>query len=79
VNPRLPGYVAKAVLAERLRTLQTFTFVACDDVRARSMEMLGERVSRICHYRLVNAEGTRYYSFFLTGDNRVATFWSTTE
>ena len=43
------------------------------------MEMLGERVSRICHYRLVNAEGTRYYSFFLTGDNRVATFWSTTE
>jgi hypothetical protein len=43
------------------------------------MEMLGERVSRVCHYRLVNAEGTRYYSFFLTGDGRVATVWSTTE
>ena len=79
VNPRLPGYVGKNVLAERLRTLQSFTFVTCDDVRARNMEMLGERVSRICHYRLVNAEETRYYSFFLTGDNRVATFWSTTE
>ena len=79
VNPRLPGYVGKNVLAERLRTLQSFTFVTCDDVLARSMEMLGERVSRICHYRLVNAEETRYYSFFLTGDNRVATFWSTTE
>jgi len=79
VNPRLPGYVAKGVLTERLRTLQSFTFVICDDVRARAMEILGERVSRICHYRLVNAEGTRYYSFWLTDDNRVATIWSTTE
>ena len=79
VNPRLPGYVTKGVLTERLRTLQSFTFVTCDDVRGRNMEMLGERVSRVCHYRLVNAEGTRYYSFFLTGDGRVATVWSTTE
>jgi hypothetical protein len=79
VNPRLPGYVGKDTLTERLRTLQSFTFVTCDDVRGRNMEMLGERVSRICHYRLVNAEGARYYSFFLTGDGRVATFWSTTE
>ena len=79
VNPRLPGYVGKNVLAERLRTLQSFTFVTCDDARARAMEILGERVSRVCHYRLVNAEGTRYYSFFLTDDGRVATVWSTTE
>ena len=79
VNPRLPGYIGKAVLTERLRTLQSFTFVTCDDVRGRNMEILGERVSRICHYRLVNAEGSRYYSFFLTGDGGVATFWSTTE
>ena len=79
VNPRLPGYVTKGVLTERLRTLQSFTFVTCDDVRGRNMEMLGERVSRVCHYRLVNAEGTRYYAFFLTDDGRVATFWSTTE
>jgi hypothetical protein len=43
------------------------------------MEMLGEGVSRVCHYRLVNAEGTRYYSFFLTDDGGLATFWSTTE
>jgi len=79
VNPRLPGYVGKDTLTERLRTLQSFTFVTCDDVRGRNMEMLGERLSRVCHYRFVNAEGTRYYSFFLTGDGRVATFWSTTE
>src|SRR5437870_1876127 len=38
VNPRLPGYVSKNVLAERLRTLQSFTFVTCDDVRGRNME-----------------------------------------
>jgi hypothetical protein len=67
------------VLAERLRTLQNFTFVTCDDVRARAMERLGERVSRVCHYRLVSAEGTRYYSFWLTSDGRVATFLSTME
>jgi D-alanyl-D-alanine carboxypeptidase len=79
VNPKLRIYIAKDVLTERLRTLQSFTYVTCDDVRGRNMEMLGEGVSRVCHYRLVNAEGTRYYSFFLTDDGRVATFLSTTE
>jgi len=43
------------------------------------VERLGARVSRVCHYRMVNAEETRYYSFWLTADNTVADFWSSTE
>jgi hypothetical protein len=36
-------------------------------------------VSRVCHYRMVNADETRYYSFWLTADSAVADFWSSTE
>src|SRR5260370_42667389 len=59
VNPRLPFYVGKAVLAERLRTLQGFTFVACADVRARAMERLGKPASRGRHPRSRPADGAR--------------------
>ncbi len=44
-----------------------------------SLERHGERVSRVCHYRLVNATATYYYSFWLAGDGRIADFWSSTE
>jgi D-alanyl-D-alanine carboxypeptidase len=71
--------VVRHELADRLRTLHAFTFVTCDDTRARTLERHGERVSRVCHYRLVNTYGTYYYSFWLLPDGRIADFWSSTE
>jgi len=67
------------VTAERLATLKSFTFVTCDDVRGRAMERFGATVHRICHYRLINAAEIRYYSFWLTGEGRIADIWSSTE
>ena len=82
LQPVLATYITpigRAIVGERLATLKSFTFVTCDDVQARSLQRLGARVSRVCHYRAVNADETRYYSFWLTADNAVADFWSSTE
>jgi hypothetical protein len=67
------------VLADRLSTLRSFTFIACDDARGLAAERHGARVSRVCHYRMVNATETRYDSFWLTADGHIADLWSSTE
>jgi CubicO group peptidase (beta-lactamase class C family) len=77
VTPGLRAAINRPLLARRLGTLQSFTFITCDDEQGR--ERWGDRVQRICHYRGVNAAGTRYYSFWLADDGRVVDFWSTTE
>jgi D-alanyl-D-alanine carboxypeptidase len=82
VLPVLASYITpigRAIVGERLATLKSFTFVTCDDVQARSLQRLGARVSRVCHYRATNADETRYHSFWLTAENAVADFWSSTE
>ena len=82
VTPGLSQYFTtfiRQLLTERLSTVKSFTFVACDDVRSRATERLGVAVDRVCHYRLINAAETRYYSFWLTGDGRIADIWSSTE
>ena len=71
--------VGRAITGERLATLKSFTFVTCDDAAGRGLERLGLRIARVCHYRLLNADETRYYSFWLTADNVVADFFSSTE
>jgi len=71
--------LARTLTAERLKTLREFTFVTCDELGVHTIERHGARVARICHYRLVNADETRYYSFWLTADGAVADFWSSTE
>jgi len=82
LQPVLATYITpigRAIVGERLATLKSFTFVTCDDVQARSLQRLGARVGRVCHYRAINADETRYHSFWLTADNAVADFWSSTE
>lgn len=69
----------RRALAHDLATLQAFTFITCDDTRTRLLERHGERVSRVCHYRFVNATATYYYSFWLLPDGRIADLWSSTE
>ena len=71
--------MGRTLMAERLKSMREFTFVTCDDVSAKSMERLGTRVARVCHYRLVNADETRYFSFWLRADDVVVDFWSSTE
>jgi CubicO group peptidase (beta-lactamase class C family) len=82
VNPFTRAYftpLAREIMGERLKTLREFSFVTCDEAGTRAIERHGARVARVCHYRLVNAEETRYFSFWLTADGGVADFWSSTE
>jgi len=77
VTPGLRAAISRATLARRLGTLQSFTFITCDDERGR--ERHGDQVKRVCHYRAVNAFGTRYYSFWLAADGRVVDLGSLAE
>ena len=69
----------RTLMAERLKTLREFRFVTCDEMGARPDQRHGDLVARVCHYRLVNADETRYYSFWLRADGVVIDIWSSTE
>jgi len=69
----------RALTAERLKTMREFTFITCDEMAARPSARHGDLVARVCHYRLVNADETRYYSFWLRADGVVIDVWSSTE
>ena len=71
--------LGRTLMGERLKTLREFTFVTCDEYGARQPERYGERVARVCHYRLVNADETRYVSFWQRAEGVVVDFWSSTE
>src|SRR2546427_6381174 len=82
VVPFTRGYftpIGREIIGERLKTLREFSFVTCDELGARALERHGARVARVCHYRLINADETRYVSLWLTADGAVADFWSSTE
>lgn len=68
---------AQRVLAERLRTLQSFALLACDELAQPAVGRRGDPVARRCYYRAVNASETRYYTFWLAPDGRVADVTST--
>lgn len=77
VSPRLRSLITPAtrkLLGARISALKSFTFIACDQVGAREVVRLGERVSRACYYRMLTGSETRYYTFWLTADGRVAEF-----
>ena len=76
LNPVYRRYIASA---SSLKEMKSFTFVACDDVQERRIDRFGVRVSRVCYYKLVNALDTRYLSFYLTVDNKVADIRSSPE
>ena len=66
-------------LSARLKALKSFTFLACDDVRKHGIERFGTRVSRICNYKMIAGDETRYYTFYLAEDGQVAFYQSSTE
>ena len=53
--------------------------LACDDVRKHGIERFGTRVSRICNYKMIAGDETRYYTFYLAEDGQVAFYQSSTE
>ena len=60
------------VLGKRLVELRAFTYITTDDARGGGAERLGVPVSRLVHYEMVTGSETRYYTFWLTADGRVA-------
>ncbi len=70
---------ARAALAARAEDAESFTFLACDGSQERPIERFDLQVSRICYYKLVTEQDTRYVSFYLTPDAKVADIRSSTD
>jgi len=70
---------SRRILAARLAALTEFSFLTCDDVRGQPVTRLGVPVTRLCYYKMATGPETRYYTFWLTPDDRMADFRSTTE
>ena len=66
-NPAVP-----AKLAERLREVKSFVFLASEEIGGRGIERSGVPVQRVCHCKMVTGSETRYYTFYLGPDDKVA-------
>ena len=51
---------------------RSFTYIASDDVRGRALFRFGVPIVRLDHYELVTDRETRYYTFAVTDDERLA-------
>jgi CubicO group peptidase (beta-lactamase class C family) len=80
----LPGLTAamrpnmaeiKRVLGKRIAELRSFTYITTD-AREANAEWLGVPIRELVHYQMVTASETRYYTFWLTADGRIANFTS---
>jgi len=69
----------RAAFAVRPKDTESLTFLACDGAPERPIERFDMRVSRICYYKLVTEQETRYVTFYLTVDGKVADIRSTTD
>ena len=65
-----------ATLAERLKEQEEFSYLGSDDVSRRGVHRYGAAVSTICYYRMRTRTGTRYYTFYLTADEKLASYQS---
>jgi CubicO group peptidase (beta-lactamase class C family) len=63
---------SRETLARRLKNGGSFDFLAYTDVKDKGIERLGSPVVGLWHYRLVTADRTIYYTFYLTSEGRVA-------
>jgi CubicO group peptidase (beta-lactamase class C family) len=72
----IPASSAK-IIATRLKEMRSFTFITCD--RGGNAVRLGAAIAQVCHYKMVTGDETRYYSFWLTPEAKVADFRSATE
>jgi hypothetical protein len=68
-----------AVIARRLKDLTSFTFLGCDEIKGRVVERFDAQISPTCYYKNVAGSETRYYTFSLTPEEKVADFASFAE
>jgi CubicO group peptidase (beta-lactamase class C family) len=66
-------------LKKRLTNLKSFTFVTCEQPSKTQADRLGVPVARVCSYRAVMPDETRFYTFELTADSKVAWYQSSAE
>lgn len=71
-NLRNTGDEARKTTERRLSTRRSFTYVASDDLRGRALARYGIPIARLDHYELVTESETRYYTFAVTDDERLA-------
>ena len=65
-----------AALKERLSNLKSFTFVTSEDPPKDRKSRFGVQVARLSSYKFVTPTETRYYTFELTPENKVAWYQS---
>lgn len=66
-------------LAARLKDMKSFTFLRARDISENKIERYGVPVKDLCVYRLTTPSESRYYTFYLTADGRVASYQSLTQ
>ena len=66
----------RRLAAGRVKGIQTFTFIASDDARELHEATSRHDVARCCYYKSVTPQETRFYTFMLTADGKVADFYS---
>lgn len=59
-------------LSALLKKAKSFDFLARREINGKGILKLGVPVTSLWHYRLTTPDQTFYYSFYLTGDKRVA-------
>jgi D-alanyl-D-alanine carboxypeptidase len=70
------GANSRKIVAARLKSLEDFSFIACDEIQGRVLERLGAGIDRLCYYKMRTSTETRYYTFWLTAEGQVADFTS---
>jgi D-alanyl-D-alanine carboxypeptidase len=68
-----------AALKQRLKDLKAFTFVTFDKPSKTRFDRFGVPIARLLSYKLVTPAETRFYTFELTPDNRVAWYQSSAD
>jgi D-alanyl-D-alanine carboxypeptidase len=66
-------------LKKRLADMKSFTFVTSDEPPKNRPDRFGVPIARVYAYKLVTPDETRFYTFELTGDHRVAWYQSSAE
>ncbi|MCI0745418.1 MAG: beta-lactamase family protein [Verrucomicrobia subdivision 3 bacterium] len=68
-----------ATLKTRLSNMKSFSFVTSDPPPKDRQDRFGVPIARVCACKLVTPDETRFYTFELTRDNKVAWYQSSAE
>lgn len=77
VNPNRRLAIVPEWIAEG--DISSLTFIACEGMLEPEILLSSTPVIRTCHYKLIHAQETRYFSALLTTDDAVAGIRSSTE